>query len=88
MATHPASENRSYTSISQKLRNVCGLKSKSNDKVEREFEIIHTPDRPTRLILPIEAPTEDRCGEEIAKWQRASARNGINTLYEKMSMVG
>ncbi|KAK4127542.1 hypothetical protein N657DRAFT_678134 [Parathielavia appendiculata] len=74
MAIQPTSANTSIKSLSQKLRDLGRFKHKNEEKLEEEFEIVHTPDRPSRHISPIEAPTEEECGDEIARWQRASLK--------------
>ncbi|KAL2191813.1 hypothetical protein L209DRAFT_77370 [Thermothelomyces heterothallicus CBS 203.75] len=74
MATPPLTVNRPSKGLSRKLRNIGRLRRRSNEIMKEEYEIIHTPDRPTRLITPIEAPTEEECGKEIARWQRALAK--------------
>ncbi|KAK4104874.1 hypothetical protein N658DRAFT_192000 [Parathielavia hyrcaniae] len=73
MATQPTSAHASTTSLSQRLRDLGRLKRK-NENIEEGFEVVHTPDRPSKLISPIEAPTEEECGDEIARWQRTSTK--------------
>ncbi|EAQ85974.1 hypothetical protein CHGG_07227 [Chaetomium globosum CBS 148.51] len=77
MTVTPTSTTRRTPSLSQRLRELGRLKSKTDEKAEREFEVIHTPDRPTRLITPIEAPTEVECGNAITRWQHASAKERL-----------
>jgi hypothetical protein len=78
MAITPATSANSPTnSLSQKLRDLGRLKSNRSDERKKnkdDFDIVHTPDRPTRLVSPLEAPSEGECGEVIARWQRVSAR--------------
>lgn len=61
-------------SLTRKLREFGRVKFRTEDKEAKAFEIIHTPDRPSRIVTPIEAPTEDECGDDIASWHRTSAR--------------
>ncbi len=84
MAIAWASPNSSTHSLSQKLRDLGRLKSSSEValKPEKEFEIVHTPDRPARLITSTETPTEEECGAEIARWQRASAK-AHDTMFSR-----
>lgn len=37
------------------------------------FKITHTPDRPQRTVDPVDAPSEEECGAEIAAWHRRAA---------------
>ena len=76
MAIAWASAKASTNSLTQKLRDLGRLKSNSKENLKsgKQFEIVHTPDRPSRLITPIEAPTEKECGIQITRWQRSSAR--------------
>ncbi|KAK4044768.1 hypothetical protein C8A01DRAFT_30948 [Parachaetomium inaequale] len=83
MAIQPTSANASTTSLTQKLRDLGRLRNKSDERLEKGFEIVHTPDRPTRLVTLVEAPTEDECGDEIARWQRASVKQRINVFRER-----
>ncbi|KAK4155460.1 hypothetical protein C8A00DRAFT_31698 [Chaetomidium leptoderma] len=92
MAIQQTSTNSSATSLSQKLRELGRLKAKGGEKLEKHFESVHTPDRPTRLVTPVEAPTEEECGDEIARWQQASTK-GHSTMftrgqYERTDTVG
>ncbi|KAK0665573.1 hypothetical protein QBC41DRAFT_12105 [Cercophora samala] len=59
--------------LSQKLRDLSRLRSKGiEDKGEAEqFRMVHTPDRPHRIITPVEAPSEEECGDTISSWHKA-----------------
>ncbi|KAL1838987.1 hypothetical protein VTJ49DRAFT_1998 [Mycothermus thermophilus] len=79
MPPAPASTTSPYSSLSQKLRGLGSLArhrfskgeedNKASSSPTQEFQIVHTPDRPERLVSPVEAPTEEECGDEIARWQ-------------------
>ncbi|KAK3995653.1 hypothetical protein QBC44DRAFT_366445 [Cladorrhinum sp. PSN332] len=60
--------------LSQKIRGL-GLLSKYGDREKSQspapFRGVHTPDRPERLVTPIEAPSEQECSDRIASWHRA-----------------
>ncbi|KAM7196438.1 hypothetical protein V8F33_006155 [Rhypophila sp. PSN 637] len=43
-----------------------------------EFKIVHSPDRPVRLVSPLEAPTEEECFDEIKGWHSAAAAASIS----------
>ncbi len=94
MAIAWTSANASTSSLTQRLRDLGRLKHKSEDnlKLEKEFEIVHTPDRPSRLILPTEAPTAAECGHQIALWQRSSAEERESMFsrhrYDNTGAVG
>lgn len=92
MAVAWTSANSPTNSLTQKLRDLGRHKSKSEEKLEKGFEIVHTPDRPTQLISPIEAPTEEECGDEIARLQRTSLRGRDEMFtrhrYEDTDLVG
>ncbi|KAK0739237.1 hypothetical protein B0T21DRAFT_382319 [Apiosordaria backusii] len=59
--------------LSQKLRGLSRLRSRGiEDKGEtEEFRMVHTPDRPHRIITPVEAPSEEECGDTISSWHKA-----------------
>ncbi|KAK4203726.1 hypothetical protein QBC40DRAFT_315386 [Triangularia verruculosa] len=59
--------------LSQKLRGLSRLRSRGiEDKGEtEEFRMVHTPDRPHRIITPVEAPSEEECGDTISNWHKA-----------------
>ncbi|KAK4656613.1 hypothetical protein QC762_205800 [Podospora pseudocomata] len=59
--------------LSQKLRGLSRLRSKGiEDKGEAEqFRMVHAPDRPHRIITPVEAPSEEECGDTISSWHKA-----------------
>ncbi|KAK3327208.1 hypothetical protein B0T19DRAFT_400102 [Cercophora scortea] len=62
-------------SLRQRIRSLGQLGLKTEVKEEEQqapFEIVHTPDRPGRLISPLEAPTEEDCAIDIKTWQWAS----------------
>ncbi|KAK3308140.1 uncharacterized protein B0T15DRAFT_98998 [Chaetomium strumarium] len=86
MVVYPTSPNNSTASLSHRLRDLGRIKPKSERKDEREFEIIHTPDRPARLVTPVEAPTEEECGDDIARWRRAVAQG--RSQYGTTDMPG
>ena len=94
MAIAWTSANASTSSLPQRLRDLGRLKFNSGENLQlgKEFEIVHTPDRPSRLITPIEAPTEEECGDQIARWQCSSARGHDSMFsrhrYDNTSAVG
>lgn len=51
--------------------------SNGNSEEEPEFRITRTPDRPSRLIKPSEAPSEEECREDIAVWRRMAQGEDI-----------
>ncbi|KAK4645920.1 hypothetical protein QC761_205800 [Podospora bellae-mahoneyi] len=63
--------------LSQKLRDLSRLRSKGiEDKGEAEqFRMVHAPDRPHRIITPVEAPSEEECGDTISSWHKAVKEN-------------
>lgn len=85
LASTSANSSTNSLSLSQKLRDLGRLKSRSDERLEKkkDFDIVHTPDRPTRLVSPVEAPSEDECGELIARWQRASARERTGGMFTR-----
>ncbi|KAK4192984.1 hypothetical protein QBC35DRAFT_161583 [Podospora australis] len=84
-------------SFSTKLRDLSRLKSRGGGEKEgpEEFRMVHTPDRPSRIITPIEAPSEEECGDKISRWHRAAvtaeqeyfetedASSGENDMYRE-----
>lgn len=93
MAPPPLAVNCPDKSFLTKLLGHGRLRRRSNEAVKEELEIIHIPDRSTRMIRPMEAPTEEECGNEIAMWRRALAKGdhriclGTN-WYTGTEMVG
>ena len=82
----PSQESRA-TRFSQKFRSLRHLRLGANDQegqksAEREFQIIHTPDRPAHLVSPFEAPTEEQCLDEIQGWHSAAERTRIGATEE------
>ncbi|KAK4238711.1 hypothetical protein C8A03DRAFT_14847 [Achaetomium macrosporum] len=92
MMVYPTSPNNSTASLTQKLHDLGRLKPKSEQKEEKEFEIVYMPDRPARLVTPVEAPTEEECGDDIVRWRRALVKEqrGISPgrQYDNMDMPG
>ncbi|KAK4114514.1 hypothetical protein N656DRAFT_843258 [Canariomyces notabilis] len=87
MPPHPTSPTGRPLGFPQRLRELGRLSPKTESKKADEFKIIHTPDRPERLVTPIEAPSEDECGNEIARWHRAAAA-GLLEHQGSMYMTG
>ncbi|KAK3685563.1 hypothetical protein B0T22DRAFT_222145 [Podospora appendiculata] len=62
-------------SLRQKIRSLGQLGLKTEEKGQEQqapFQIVHTPDRPGRLVSPLEAPTEEDCAIDIKSWQWAA----------------
>ncbi|KAM7208734.1 hypothetical protein V8F20_000897 [Naviculisporaceae sp. PSN 640] len=83
-----ATKRSTSTRLSQKIRSLRHLrlggvgntehqtepdKKKQLLSPEPEFKIVHTPDRPSRLVSPLEAPSEEQCFDEIKGWHSAAA---------------
>lgn len=93
MTADSTNTRRRSFGFSQKLRDLRPRKRRVEDNTqEQQFEIVHTPDRPTKVFSPVEAPTEDDCGSEIISWQLASAKDRIiasaRSRYTNAPMVG
>ncbi|KAK3899502.1 hypothetical protein C8A05DRAFT_18075, partial [Staphylotrichum tortipilum] len=93
-ASTSASASSSTTSLTQKLLDLGRLRSMSHEKLlrekEKEFEIVHQPDRAARIVSPVEAPSEEECGDDIAGWRRVRGderRGGMQRPGEGTSVL-
>ncbi|KAK4173298.1 hypothetical protein QBC36DRAFT_348874 [Triangularia setosa] len=76
--------------LSQKLRTLSRFRSRGiEDKGEAEqFRMVHTPDRPHRIITPVEAPSEEECGDTISSWHKAVKGNSDDEEGEAPKLPG
>ncbi|KAH6626903.1 hypothetical protein B0J18DRAFT_153924 [Chaetomium sp. MPI-SDFR-AT-0129] len=68
---------RGFTHLSKNKTKTTGTEQPEEEIGGKEFEIVNTPDRPTRVISTAEVPTEEECGELILRWHLAAKRREV-----------
>ncbi|KAK3403544.1 hypothetical protein B0T20DRAFT_28600 [Sordaria brevicollis] len=64
------------------------IQESPQEKEEEEYRIVHTPDRPTRFVSPVEAPTEDDCYDALRTWHYAAERERSGTYGTQYRSAG
>jgi hypothetical protein len=83
--------NNDLLGFTQKFRDLSRRRPSPAEPEESSFQIIHTPDRPRRIIFPEEAPSEEECAHQIAAWHFMAEREHLSednikhqSSYEEM----
>ena len=95
MAIDPKPPDKRANGLSQKLRKLGHIrlrisidtkvshpKQQQQEQQQTPFQIVHTPDRPSKATQRLEVPSDGQCLADIRAWQSASEQQETSTIWD------